>query len=167
MDWMNFNKTLIKTIEKIKMRYPEYHYYSDPIGCVSIEVWDGYPPIIQKCLDLEMDCSLPISTIKFKKNQSLMALLFVLSKICCMYSDQDDYVLYLNKESIDMPKFITLENDWEKIKTLIKDKENIFAIYHLDESNYNYFLFLLVHPLYKDEEVTEKYWIKEWEKWKK
>lgn len=101
---------MLKIVNNLKNKNPEYHHYSDDIACSSVEVFCDVPTI-QKCLDLEIDCSLPISYINFKKNQSIMALVIVLNKIRNMYSDSDDYSIFLNGDAITINSFIEIEEN--------------------------------------------------------
>lgn len=78
-----------------------------------------------------------------------MALVIVLNKIRNMYSDSDDYSIFLNGDAITINSFIEIEENWTKIMPLIKDK-NTIAIQHIDTANYEYFRHLMVYPIYTD-----------------
>lgn len=144
---------LVHIVNNLKKENEGYHYYEESLACGSSGVFEK-PPLLQKCLDLSLDCSLPLSQIHFKKNQSIMAMLFIQGKTYNVFSNSNNYEVYLNNEKIRIRSFTEIVELWYEIKPLIL-KNNLIVVKHQSLEDYDYFLRTRVSPVYKNKYIQK------------
>lgn len=113
-------------------------------GYVGVNGWENVwnKELEQECGGVVMSVGEPFSTIKFKKEKSLIAFYFVNMKVMCGYSDMDDFDVYLNGESIKIEK---MPDMFVSSINLIRE-DNIIKIEIKNPESFNYFKNIVVTP---------------------
>lgn len=116
-------------------------------------------PEKQKVGPLTLNIGEPFSTLKFKKNESILAFEYVLMKVMGGYSDIEDFNVFLNNVKVDI-----IDNPDFFVENISKIKDNnIFLIEILNPDSFVYYLNLFIYPV--EYEGNERYGSEEIDRW--